>query len=1105
MSVLVVAPESPHCYASIAEAMAMAPDGGVIRVAPGRYEETVIAGRSVTIVADGGRGAVEVQAPQGGSAVIVAGEQVVLEGLVLRGSAEHPALDVPLGRGTVRDCEIVGAAWGAVLVRSRGELAMDDCLVSNPGGAGIVAMDATHSIIERTVVQDVASSAIVISERADPHVRHCTLRAVGGNAVCAMGNARGTIEDCEITEVDRPAIAFEQSSSTSVARCTIRDTSDIGIYVASSGEPAIEECLVAGTGGHGIAVGSGAAPSVRTCTISRTKGYGVHVTGKSRGVFGSCEITATEGPAIWVDGASDPSFTDVSVRDCEDVAVAVLEESAAEFHRLHVENGESHGIGIKSGANPLFRRGSVRGCKGHGVVVTGGGRGRLEDCEIGGNGSAGLTVTEDARPYVSGTSFTAGEGPAVQVSGNGAVALRECDLSAPVVVGDGEAALTRCRVHDCGGPGLRFGAGARGSVAESEVFANRGDGVVVEAADSVTISDCTLRGNEGSGLRQTSPDVRLSVDRLTSRDNGRPDAYGTATTAGVRAERAPGDPAGEDTLDVLRAELAGLIGLDAVKQEVSTLISLINLARRREEIGLPAPPMSRHLIFAGPPGTGKTTVARLYGRILAALGMLRSGHVVEVARADLVAQIVGGTAIKTTEVVNSALGGVLFIDEAYALSAQSDSGGSGPDFGREAIDTLVKLMEDHRDDLVVVAAGYSHEMRKFLGSNPGMASRFSRTIEFESYSGDELVTIVEQMCDQHRFELDEDARRLLLDRFDRMNRDENFGNARSARKVFEEMVDRQAQRLAESTDLTPGDLTRLLAADVGENGPSGIGAGARDQGDDLDTLLGRLAGMVGLEQVKQEVTSLVNLLSTARRRKEAGLPVPSMSRHLVFAGPPGTGKTTVARLYSQLLASMGVLSHGHIVEVSRADLVGQYRGQTAIRTKEVFDRARGGVLFIDEAYTLTPRGADEGEYGREAVDTLVKLMEDHRDEIVVIVAGYTDRMRGFLDSNPGLGSRFTHRIEFPDYSAEEMVTITQQHAGAAGYELSRETVRALLGHYVRMPVEESHGNGRYARQLVDSMVTRQATRISRMERASTDDLRTLLPEDLAGSPGDRQP
>jgi SpoVK/Ycf46/Vps4 family AAA+-type ATPase len=192
--------------------------------------------------------------------------------------------------------------------------------------------------------------------------------------------------------------------------------------------------------------------------------------------------------------------------------------------------------------------------------------------------------------------------------------------------------------------------------------------------------------------------------------------------------------------------------------------------------------------------------------------VLKKGHLVEVARADLVAQIIGGTAIKTTEAFNSALGGVLFIDEAYTLS--NSRGGNGPDFGREAIDTLVKLMEDHREDVVVVAAGYSADMRRFLQANPGLESRFSRTIEFENYSPAELVTIVENQCAKHDYQLDPAAAAALMTWFDRIPKDGTFGNGREARTVFERMADLQASRLAALPDVSTDELARLTVEDL---------------------------------------------------------------------------------------------------------------------------------------------------------------------------------------------------------------------------------------------------------------------------------------------------
>lgn len=319
---------------------------------------------------------------------------------------------------------------------------------------------------------------------------------------------------------------------------------------------------------------------------------------------------------------------------------------------------------------------------------------------------------------------------------------------------------------------------------------------------------------DGAHVAQSKAPIN-AADYVTSGEPSFTSRMGVSTTGGEKkaeaeaaAQKEPEEK--KPDLDELMAELESLVGLSTVKREVKNLTNLIKVRKLREENGLPNSAMSLHMVFLGNPGTGKTTVARLMAGLYAAIGALSKGQLVEVDRSGLVAGYVGQTALKTQEVIQSALGGVLFIDEAYSLA----SGGEN-DFGREAIETLLKAMEDHRDDLVVIVAGYDEPMEKFINSNPGLQSRFNKYMYFPDYNGEELMAMFRMRCEKNGYKLTEDAEAYAKEFFEDMykNRDDNFGNGRDVRNRFEDIISRQANRLAALESPTKDDLMTIEKED----------------------------------------------------------------------------------------------------------------------------------------------------------------------------------------------------------------------------------------------------------------------------------------------------
>lgn len=518
------------------------------------------------------------------------------------------------------------------------------------------------------------------------------------------------------------------------------------------------------------------------------------------------------------------------------------------------------------------------------------------------------------------------------------------------------------------------------------------------------------------------------------------------------------------------AELENMVGMDKLKDIVRSIADSVQYEKMEAASGIKSSPRNLNMIFSGNPGTGKTCVAKMMADILNALGVLRTNKLICAERKDLVAGYIGQTAIRTKEFIDKAMDGVLFIDEAYSLTSSD----SPRDFGAEAIDTLITAMNDYKGRLVVIFAGYRDEMERFRKSNPGIDSRVGYTVEFEDYSADELTEIFRRKLEKDGYSVSDEALAKVRGVMEYYCGVENFGNGRFVEKVIDKTKnihmknkpDPENFRIIGENDVpVPEDLADSVGALKVYNTEK-LTATPKS----YEEVAGELEALVGLQRLKQEIKRFGSAVRLMSEQAKQGKELPPLKLNMIFMGNPGTGKTTVARMIADILNGLGVLKTNKVISVERKDLIGKYLGHTEARTAEVIKSALDGVLFIDEAYSLTQ--SDYGrDYGHQVINCLLPAMNDYSDRLVVIFAGYEKEMGQFVDSNPGIASRIGYTFHFDDYNTEELVHIfINKTAGL--YTISDkalERVRDVMENARKVP---NFGNGRF----VDNLITRISIR-----------------------------
>lgn len=788
-------------YPTLAAALAVAGDGDVLSLSPGTYRENLVLDRAVTLRGpEGGLGSVRIAPPDGVALTVRA--SAVIQDLHLEGQDRAaPALLVEDGAPELTDLRVSTRSAAGIEVRGSGARPLvRRCTVENPTGVGISVLDGGGGVFEECEVVAAGQTGISVRGGARPRLERCRVHHATGAGIGVTGE--GSVLEalgCEVYEIKGSGVQVAARATARLTDCSVHRTSADGVTLDTDAALTLAGCDIHDIPENAVDLRSRAVLTLSRTTVRRFGRNGLSVWDPGTRVDAEgCEIHDSTGdyPAVWISDGATASLDSCRVHDVPDALFVLDRGSRVDVVDSDLSQVRNTAVSVSDGATAQLDDCRIREAATGAWFRDHGSGGTLANCTIDAV-QTGVIVTKGADPTVERCTVTSPAESGFYVSAGGRGSFTACRVTGSAGFGfhvlDGcRTTLARCHTERCARGGYEFPED--GPVAEGCTGDESGPRPVAQAAPGGAFAGARAE-LRSAGAAQSPPPRAAEV----------PPARTGEAAEGQGGAPAPARGSGE-----VLGQLDQLVGLDSVKREVRALTDMIEVGRRRQQAGLKAASVRRHLVFTGSPGTGKTTVARLYGEILASLGVLERGHLVEVSRVDLVGEHIGSTAIRTQEAFDRARGGVLFIDEAYALAPED----SGRDFGREAIDTLVKLMEDHRDAVVVIVAGYTAEMERFLTVNPGVASRFSRTITFGDYGPEELLRIVEQQAEEHEYRLGEGTAEALLGYFAELPKGPGFGNGRTARQTFESMVERHAGRVAQLREPSTDELTLLFPADL---------------------------------------------------------------------------------------------------------------------------------------------------------------------------------------------------------------------------------------------------------------------------------------------------